>query len=406
MGLYGGDTNASRGLDRLGEKSVVFDRVIAPSSWTKPSTAAMLTGVYPRSLGLFVEQEEILPDSAITLAEALQEAGYYTIGVTANPMLNTAFNFHQGFDEYINSNVIYGWMEGDESSRYMENPMATARDVFGTAKSSIEAHDGDEPLYVQLNIMEMHEFSRKEHRITRSEYESMFRRSPKARYLQALRQVSDDVMDFIEELESSPEWRNTLFIFTSDHGEGLDSHPDVNRAYSHGRVLYESNVVVPLFLYHSGGKLEPKRIAQAVRLLDLAPTVAEYAGVKLADSIDGRSMMPLVRGDADSIELPEKFVAETYFRGVNKRGVYGGGWNYYVNFDRITVRLHEELQQAKAPENGAVTDRRSDHPDVVDEMAAYLDAWEAKYEKAAPALQTEALSDEIREQLTNIGYLN
>ena len=50
------------------------------------------------------------PDRFTTLAEVLRENGYTTVGLTANPNINSVFNFDQGFDTYVDSHVLFPFM--------------------------------------------------------------------------------------------------------------------------------------------------------------------------------------------------------------------------------------------------------------------------------------------------------
>ena len=91
--------------------------MIAQSSWTRPSIGSMITSLYPRSLGIYKERFDILPDDHWTLAEILQANGYRTVGITANPNINTVFNFHQGFEDYEDSSVIWPWMMPEQNKK-------------------------------------------------------------------------------------------------------------------------------------------------------------------------------------------------------------------------------------------------------------------------------------------------
>ncbi len=88
MGAYGFDKPASPELDRFVTEGVGFSRAIAQCSWTRPSIESMLTGVYPRTLGLYEEENQRLGDNFQTLAELFKKNGYTTLGVTANPNIN------------------------------------------------------------------------------------------------------------------------------------------------------------------------------------------------------------------------------------------------------------------------------------------------------------------------------
>ena len=85
LGCYGYRLPTSPEIDRYASKGVRFANVISQTSWTRPSVASMLTSLHPRSIGIYREEKEILNDRFVTLAEALEQNGYRTLGATANP---------------------------------------------------------------------------------------------------------------------------------------------------------------------------------------------------------------------------------------------------------------------------------------------------------------------------------
>jgi arylsulfatase A-like enzyme len=97
-------------MDRLAREGICFRRVMAPSSWTKPSVASLMTGLYPGRHGAVrypwhdevVGYEGMIPlhESHVTLAERLKGAGYRTAAFVTNPHVITANRFDQGFDEF------------------------------------------------------------------------------------------------------------------------------------------------------------------------------------------------------------------------------------------------------------------------------------------------------------------
>ena len=113
LGCYGGRSDVSPELDEIAANGVLFESVFAPCSWTRPAIGGLLTGRHPRSLGLFVEKGDALPPGPPTLAEVLYAEGWATFGITANPNINTCFGFARGFDEYIDSNIVFHFMDAD-----------------------------------------------------------------------------------------------------------------------------------------------------------------------------------------------------------------------------------------------------------------------------------------------------
>src|SRR5262245_41125774 len=86
-------------LAELAREGTVYTQAWSPAPWTVPAHASLFTGRYP-SLHRTDCGSLRLPDSEVTLAEILRDAGYRTVGYTANPWLGKTYNFQQGFDTW------------------------------------------------------------------------------------------------------------------------------------------------------------------------------------------------------------------------------------------------------------------------------------------------------------------
>lgn len=408
LGCYGGTQDTSPALDRIAERGVVFDRVIAQCSWTRPSIGSLLTSRYPRSLGLYVEKDEILDERFDTLAKALKRHGYTTFGATANPNLNRVFNFHLGFDEYVESSVVFGWMP----NAHLENmrgrvPLPSAPQLFEQSLTFAAGHPQG-PCYMQLNLMEVHEwYVRDSYSLTRTEYRGILRSSSERfpAYSEAVRQLTDDTARFIAQLSALPGWDNTIFAIISDHGEGLDDHPGIAKSLYHGWLLYESQVVVPWILYGPRLTVKQPRVRQPVRLLELAPTLLELAGAPPLDGAAGVSLKPLLEGKVDMVELPEYFITETDFRGASKVGAYAAQWKYFENLKSHAGLPPHELQRLGPRELGLHSDQSALHPELMQTMRPFVERWMEENRKTPATLARQDLSEEEKQQLQAIGYL-
>jgi arylsulfatase A-like enzyme len=236
-------------------------------------------------------------------------------------------------------------------------------------------------------------------------------------YWDAVRQLSYDIGAFAAQLAALPGWRDTLFVLTSDHGQGLADHPAVRRSWGHGLLLYESQVKVPLILYspaarsRAGGwargphPLRPRKVSQPVRLMDVMPTVLDYVGAPAPAGVDGRSLLPLLEPRAAS-GLPEYFVTETYYDGASKVAAHSGEWTYIENRDGHEGVNAKELQPAGGGENGRLTDRIAVRPEVARDLAEHLRDWERRVPKRPATQPAEAPSPQELDQLRALGYLN
>lgn len=202
-----------------------------------------------------------------------------------------------------------------------------------------------------------------------------------------------------------PGGKNTLFVVTSNHGEGLDSHPSVGGSKGHGLLLYESNLRVPLILYHPGKDLPRGHVVhQPVRLLDLMPTLLDYAGLRGPREMEGTSLMPLLQDGANPVELPEVFVAETRYRGQDKLAAYSSDWKYIENRDGHKGLPSIGLHPAGKMEDGVHTNLSEENPEQVAKLQRALYAWEMEQPPARRSAIGAAVSMNERMQLQMLGY--
>jgi N-acetylglucosamine-6-sulfatase len=106
---------------------------------------------------------------------------------------------------------------------------------------------------------------------------------------QTLLAVDEMVAAIVQLLEQNGQLDNTYIMFTSDNGFHMGEH-----GLSAGKMLaYEEDIHVPLLIRGPG--IEPNTmVTQMTANIDIAPTVADMAGAKTADFVDGRSFLPLL----------------------------------------------------------------------------------------------------------------
>ena len=92
LGAYGNKRIDTPAIDRLAREGVLFESMFANSSWTRPSIATILTGLYPTQHGTQGRDARLSPD-VTTLADRLSTAGYTSAFATANPNTGTYFGF-------------------------------------------------------------------------------------------------------------------------------------------------------------------------------------------------------------------------------------------------------------------------------------------------------------------------
>jgi hypothetical protein len=142
-------------------------------------------------------------------------------------------------------------------------------------------------------------------------------------------------------------------------------------------------------------------------LLDLMPTLLDFAGLPVPQDLEGVSLLPLLRGEGDGegVALPELFVAETEFRSARKIAAWSPEWRYIENRDGQRGAPRRELQRPGPPENGFATDQAGRFPEVTRRLADFLRDWEDHHPRAEPRPRGQPLSPAELEQLRGLGYL-
>jgi arylsulfatase A-like enzyme len=120
-----------------------------------------------------------------------------------------------------------------------------------------------------------------------------------AGYYGLINHVDDQVARALAAFYSygGPRGKEPLWIiFTSDHGEMLGDHHLFRKS-----LAYEGSTHVPFFITGRNVDIQPGTADCLVGLEDLLPTFCDLAGAQVPDGVDGRSLMPIVRGQAATV---------------------------------------------------------------------------------------------------------
>ena len=129
---------------------------------------------------------------------------------------------------------------------------------------------------------------------------------------------------------------DTIVLFTSDHGCHFKTR---NSEYK--RSCHESSIRVPTLLtgpgFRGGGEVQ-----QMVSLVDLPPTLLDAAGIDVPDTMQGRSIVPLVRGRTE--DWPEEALIQVC-DGLVGRAVRTGRWKYCVMSDQPSNEVGRDFSR-------------------------------------------------------------
>jgi arylsulfatase A-like enzyme len=340
LGCYGYARPTSPAIDVLAARGVLFEDASAPSPWTLPSHASLLTGLYPRRHGL-ESYDFQLPAAVHTLAEILAPRGFSTAAIVNSHHLGEDFGLQRGFAHfvYVQENV------GDiEPSRVEEEALAWLGRGPGT------------PFFLFLHFYDVHSDYR-----SRPEYEQRFSRPYRGGadgttdqlmeyragrlelgpddaerlrdlYDAGIRQMDDGIARVLEALRMAGHLERTVVVLTSDHGEEFLEHGGV----LHGRTQYQEVIRIPLILA-GPGLPAGVRVPEMVSLVDVKPTLLGLVGVPAPPDLDGIDLAPAWADPGR--RAPERFLfAEAdHNSGVtegNRRAVRGR--RYKLHYDMIS----------------------------------------------------------------------
>lgn len=409
LSSYGAPDGATPNLARLASQGVTFAAARAPSSWTKPSVASLLTSRPPWGHGV-VAQNRVLPARLPYLPEILGANGWRTVGISATAQFSAPYGFARGF-----GNLWDLWrakdLEGitDPEARadwvwqHLIAPLAGGGAPFFAYLHELDPHSPYEPPPAYESDAARHYAGR---RIPSSDdaIERM-RRHPELysaeeiawlneMYRGEVAEMDAYVGRLLERLDESGRARDTLVILLSDHGEEFRDH----RSVGHAHTVYEELLRVPLLMRLPGVLPAGLRVTQPVDLLDVAPTVLELVGVPTPPAMLGRSLLPLVFGGS----LPPRAILASS-REPLRHSIAWGHWKL-VRDDAGGGSLH--LYDLTG-DPGEQRDVAGEQPVVTEALRQLLAA-----RLAAETVRTvvgrqgsEGLTPEAREQLRKLGYL-
>lgn len=170
-------------------------------------------------------------------------------------------------------------------------------------------------------------------------------RKTRAYYYSMIQLFDEQVGELLNSLEKLDLLHNTIMIVTSDHGEMLGDH----RIGQKGPLLYEGVTHIPLFIHYPEA-IEPSVVDECVSLIDLLPTIADYAQLESDVKRDGISLYqrlqqgtPLPRSGVriEYKEEPDRIRYKCWVTAEWKLGVYLGetfGELYHLASDPGEIR--------------------------------------------------------------------
>jgi uncharacterized sulfatase len=332
MGAYGNPDIRTPHLDRLARRGAIFRNAFTVTPVCSPSRAALMTSRYPSELGIADwirpqnEPDLGLAPSAITWPELLKGFGYRTM-LAGKWHLGTRDEFHptrQGFD------VFYGFRDGgnrpidptlevDGQVRQLEGSLPDL--LVDAGIHFIEAEENrNRPFLLSIHFRAPHIPYGPVPDQDSQPYRGLdlpipdFPDLPRDRvkqlrraYYASVTSVDRNVGRLLDRLDALGLARQTVVIFSSDHGYMIGEHGLWHKGNAVWLALrkngirpnmFDDAIRVPLLVCWPGEVAPGTTIERVVSNLDLFPTILDMAGLGVPGNlaIRGRSLVPLLHG--------------------------------------------------------------------------------------------------------------
>ncbi len=342
-------------LDTLAERGARFTRAYSATPTCIPARAALFTGMCPRHHGRVGYQDGVPWRYKHTLAGSFTQAGYQTkcVGKMHVHPLRSRQGFedvelHDGFlhyyrkantpyyesqmiaDDYLYDMQGRGHLDitdtGIECNGSVARPWPYAEETHPTrwvadrAIDFLRRRDRDNPFFLMVSFVRPHPpfdapacfFDAYRGKSLRKPPIGDWANPVASRvqgsangiadgelleeaqrgYYACITQLDHQIGRIMERLLLEGELENTYVLFLSDHGELLGDHNLYRKS-----LPYEGSARVPFLL--SGPGIRPGSVMNpVVELMDVMPTLLDACGLPIPDSVDGKSVLPLLRGDS------------------------------------------------------------------------------------------------------------
>ena len=297
LSCYGYPRKTSPCIDKFSEEALVFRYCFATASWTKPTVASILTGLYPNKHQAERAVDRLSGD-VLTFSEIFKAQGYTTVFISTNEHITDVFNFDQGNDFYIFERY---WLD---SSRVLnekffqlinDNPDLMEKPIFGY----FHTFDPHEPYTPVDAFRKFGEFDEAKEELCFSANLSVKEKKGgldqadidyiKSLYDCEILQNDHYFGKFLEFLKDKDLYENSIIILVADHGEQFKEHGGL----LHGSSIYNEEIHIPLIVKFPHGENGGSSTRRFVSQVDIFPTVMDYLGIDTPQRTDGMSFFQL-----------------------------------------------------------------------------------------------------------------
>ncbi len=360
LSCYGSEIHRTPTLDSIAKQGLQLTGFYAAAAVSTPSRAGILTGCYPKRVGLHENGEKYFravltrrsqrglnPDE-ITIADLLKQQGYATACLGKwhlghhQPFLPSkhGFDYFYGFDNYPHGDSLK-LFKNDSVIDYLRTRDFITRDLTQQAKRFI-SDNKEQPFFIYLPNPMPH--------VPIGASPKFKGKSANGIYGDAIEEIDWSVKQIVEHVNKLGLSKNTLLIFTSDNG--AENYHRINEPVG-GRNIplhewkgssFEGGFRVPCIMYWPETIQAGTVSDELVTALDILPTLADFAKAKLPNDriIDGISMVDFITGKTDTSPR-ESFY---FYEREQLQAVRKGDWKLHLpKNDRFVYFFKEDTMK-------------------------------------------------------------
>lgn len=381
LGCYGYNRRTSPNIDAFAADSAVFSWVFSQGPNTPPSQSSILTGLYPSSHGRILNKDRIA-DEAVTMAEALSGGGYETAAIVDGGLMVAGFGLEQGFDLYDDQGGGIEAIQPKGMKWIKERLRSGNEQPFFLLLHNYDVHSPYEISpwrYREFFLKSLKQMPPKSFTSRMSEVmaRTWKRRNEKkppqldpvelayavAMYDGGIRHVDARFGRFLQWLKQTGLYEQSIIVVISDHGDTFQEHQSLFHEQIYAPVSH-----IPMIIHFPGNQFAAG-YSELAESIDLMPTLLDFLKLPLPGNLQGRSLMPLMRGDGWS---PRNAVTESPYRG-RRIGISGRGFRMLMTRKTGKAELYRYREDPLELHN--LADR---YPDRIRALSRRLLVWQKK----------------------------
>jgi arylsulfatase A-like enzyme len=345
LSVYGYDKQTSPFKEQLlRDQGALFLRARSQETKTRPSVPSMMTSLLPSATGVWNFADMLRPEF-LTLAEVLRQQGFATASFTQNSNAGPAAGLQQGFDvaddqaargqpqDLLEGEALWSWMQRRRDQNFF---------VYLHIVDPHGPYDPPPPYDAPYRALAPGDGPPQARRqsIDATWVKTPTREGRIALYDGEIRHTDAVLGRFFDRLKAEGLYEDTLFVFVADHGEHLGERG----LWEHKPPGHVQVTGVPLIMIQPRRISEPRRFDEPTQLLDVMPTVLEFAGVDASElAMQGDSLVSLIEGRdrefwRNRVTASEEVTVRDRARAWRNRGPWVSGSLFYRDWHFIASR--------------------------------------------------------------------